>query len=171
LDSNWVTLARLTKVRGNRGELMAESFVNDLDEAIGDRPVELFKPSGEPAGTFPVEEIWEHKGRQVVKLEGIDSISEAEALEGLEIRIPKAERPAAGEGEYFHDDLVGCQVVDAESGKDYGVVSAWRDFGGGGILELDGGLMVPFARSICVEIDVSGKLIRVKLPEGLLDLN
>jgi 16S rRNA processing protein RimM len=171
LDSNWLTVARLTKVRGNRGELLAESLVNDLDEAIGDRPVDLFQPSGEPAGSFAVEEIWEHKGRQVVKLVGIDSISGAEALQGLEIRIPKTERPAAPDDEFYHDDLVGCRVVDAESGKEFGVVAAWRDFGGGGVLELDGGLMVPFARSICVEIDVVAKLIRVKLPDGLLDLN
>ena len=148
-----------------------ESFVNDLGEAIGQTPVVLYKASGEPAGTFEVEELWEHKGRPVVKLAGVDSISAAEALEGCEIRIPKAERPAAPEDEYYHDDLVGCVVVDAETGNELGEVNAWRDFGGGGILEVNGKLMIPFAKSICVEIDVAAKRIRVKLPEGLLDLN
>ncbi len=148
-----------------------ESFVNDLDEAIGQKPVMLYKSSGELVGSFEVEELWEHKGRPVVKLVGIDSISAAEVLEGCEIRIPKEERPAAPEDEYYHDDLVGCLVVDAETGKEFGVVTAWRDYGGAGILEVDGRLMIPFARSICVGIDVAAKRIRVKLPEGLLDLN
>jgi len=171
LDSNWSIVARLGKSRGNRGEVFAESFVNDLHEAIGQKPVTLYKASGEVAGTFEVEEIWDHKGRSIVKLAGIDSISDSEALAGCEIRIPKEARPPAPDDEYYHDDLVGCQVVDAESGKELGVVTAWRDFGGTGLLEVGDGLMIPFARSICVGIDVAGKQIRVKLPEGLLDLN
>jgi 16S rRNA processing protein RimM len=164
-------LARLTKSRGNRGELIVESFANALDEAIGQKPVMLYRASGELVGSFIVEELWEHKGRPVIKLSGVDSISAAEALEGCEIRIPKEERPAAPEDEYYHDDLVGCQVVDSESGFALGVVTAWRDFGGPGVLEVDNRLLIPFARSICVGIDVAAKQIRVKLPEGLLDLN
>ena len=169
-------LARLTKSRGNRGELIAESFANALDEAIGQNPVMLYRASVEPngyelVGSFEVEELWEHKGRPVIKLRGVDSISAAEALEGCEIRIPKEERPPAPMDEYYHDDLVGCQVVDSESGNALGEVTAWRDFGGPGVLEVDNRLMIPFARSICVGIDVVAKQIRVKLPEGLLDLN
>ena len=151
--------------------MIVESFVNDLDEAIGQKPVMLYKASGELVGSFEVEELWEHKGRPVVKLGGIDSITAAEALEGCEIRIPKAERAAPPEDEYYHDDLVGCLVVDSETGKEFGTVTAWRDYGGGGVLEVDDRLMIPFARSICVEIDVAAKRIGVKLPEGLLDLN
>ena len=61
--------------------------------------------------------------------------------------------------------------MDAESGKDLGAVTAWREFGGSGLLEVGGTLLIPFARSICVGIDVAAKQIRVKLPEGLLGLN
>ena len=111
MDSNWSILARLLKCRGNRGELIAESFVNDLHEAIGQKPVALYKASGELVGSFEVEELWDHKGRQVVKLAGVDSISDAEALEGCEIRIPKEERPPAPDDEYYHDDLVGWPEV------------------------------------------------------------
>ena len=56
-------------------------------------------------------------------------------------------------------------------GKEFGTVTAWRDYGGGGILEVAGRLMIPFAKSICVGIDVAAKRIRVNLPDGLLDLN
>ena len=48
-----------------------------------------------------------------------------------------------------------------------------EDFGGGPLLEVkmaDGReVLVPFARSICKEIDVAGKTIRAEVPEGLLD--
>ena len=42
--------------------------------------------------------------------------------------------------------------------------------GGAGLLVVDGGLMIPFARSICVEIHPAARRIAVELPEGLKDL-
>ncbi len=165
-----MTLARLAKSRGNRGELIAESFVNDLADAIGGKEVQVFRASGEQVGHFSVDELWEHKGRPVIKLAGVDSISAAEQLEGCEIRIPREMRPPAPEGEFYHDDLVGCVVIDTATGSELGRVNAWREFGGPGLLELENGIMIPFARSICVEIDVAAKRIRVDLPEGLKDL-
>ena len=36
---------------------------------------------------------------------------------------------------------------------------------------MDGDWLIPFARSICVEIDPAAKRIVVDLPEGLLEVN
>jgi ribosomal 30S subunit maturation factor RimM len=52
-----------------------------------------------------------------------------------------------------------------------GRVTAWDDGGGSGLLVLDSGLMIPFARAICVEIDPPGRRIAVDLPPGLKELN
>jgi ribosomal 30S subunit maturation factor RimM len=55
------------------------------------------------------------------------------------------------------------------------VVTGWQEYGGPGLLEVerpDGGrILVPFARSICTEIDLEARSIRVDLPEGLEDLS
>ncbi len=90
---------------------------------------------------------------------------------GWEVRIPASERTALDEGEYFQDDLIGCEVVDRRTGQTLGRVTAWDDGGGSGLLVVDGQLLVPFARSICVEIDPAARRIAVELPEGLKDLN
>jgi ribosomal 30S subunit maturation factor RimM len=75
-------------------------------------------------------------------------------------------------GEFFQSDLVGCQVVDLRTGQAIGLVTAIDDAGGpGGTLVVGRGLMIPFARSICKEIDLAAHRIGVELPEGLLDLN
>jgi hypothetical protein len=47
----------------------------------------------------------------------------------------------------------------------------WDEAGGPGLLVMEGGLLIPFARSICVDIDPAAKRIAVRLPEGLKDLN
>jgi len=50
--------------------------------------------------------------------------------------------------------------------------AARKHFGGtrAGRLVVTGGMMIPFARAICVEIDVARRRIAVELPEGLKDL-
>ena len=50
----------------------------------------------------------------------------------------------------------------------HGVVKRGKD---AGLLVVEGGLLIPFARSICVEIDPAAKRIAVELPEGLKELN
>jgi 16S rRNA processing protein RimM len=120
---------------------------------------------------FEVESVWWHQDRLVFKFHGIDSISEAEPLAGAEVRIPAGERWALEPGEYYESDLIGCEVIDRASGNPLGRVVEWQDSGGPGLLVLEGGLLVPFARAICVEIDTRARRILVDLPEGLKELN
>ncbi|MFB3829843.1 MAG: ribosome maturation factor RimM [Bryobacteraceae bacterium] len=161
----WITVAVLGRTRGNRGELTATAF-GAPERFSGLGRVFLFG-GGEPA---EVESAWFHGGRLVLKFRGIDSISEAEKLSGCEVRIPRAERAALDPGEYFLDDLAGCQVFERD-GKLLGEVKALHEYGGPPLLELDGGLLIPFARAICIEIDPAARRIVVELPEGLKDLN
>jgi 16S rRNA processing protein RimM len=130
------------------------------------------KPVG--VGGFQVESVREHARAWIFKFRGVDTISDAEPLEHAEVRIPLAERLAVAEGEHYVSDLMGCEVNERCSGGRLGVVTGWQEAGGAGLLEVGDGddkLLVPFARSICVEVDTRAKRILVDLPEGLKDLN
>jgi 16S rRNA processing protein RimM len=119
-----------------------------------------------------VEQIWNHAGRPVFKFAGIDSISDAEPWAGAEVLVPEAERALPEEGEYSHADLIGCSIVAGQ--LTVGVVKGVEEFGGPPLLKVEAQdgreILVPFARTICREIDVACKIIRVELPDGLLDL-
>lgn len=78
-------------------------------------------------------------------------------------------------GEYYQSDLIGCAVFDRATGDSIGTVAAFQEIGAP-VLEVSGGagsepLLIPFARAICVEIDIEGRRIVVDLPEGLKELN
>ncbi len=168
-EDAWVTVARLGKTRGNRGEITAL--------ALSDR-AERYRTLGQVylCGTgapLPrqVEHTWFHNSTLIFKFQGVDTISDAELLVGMEVRIPLSERTKIEPGAFFQSDLVGCEVVDRKSGARLGRVVAWQDGGGSGLLVVEGGLLIPFARSICVEIDVQARRIAVELPEGLRELN
>ena len=167
-QSGWVTIAVLGKTRGNRGEVTATALSDRPDRFQSLAEVWLFG-QGE---RFEVETTWFHEGVLIFKFRGVDSISAAERLARCEVRVPVAQRVALDEGEFFQDDLVGCQVIDRASGASLGVVTRFDESGGAGNLVVgDTGLLIPFARSICVEIDPASRRIAVELPAGLKELN
>jgi 16S rRNA processing protein RimM len=173
----WVTIAVLLGSRGNRGELKALPFSGHPERFSGLSEVYLFdarRPALE-LRAVEVEKVWRHGEHLVFKLRGVDSISEAEELKGCEVRVPLSSRAPLAEGEFYQSDLVGCELVERTTGKSVGRVRDWRECGGPLLLEVEGPggeeILVPFARSICVAIDLAAKRISVDLPEGLLDLD
>lgn len=116
-----------------------------------------------------IERAWMHGDQLILKFRGVDTISDAEKLAGAEVSIPFEQRAALGDEEYYESDLIGCEVFDT-AGRALGPVTDFEGTGGAPLLHV-GDLLIPFAKSICVEIDPPNKRILVDLPDGLLDLN
>ena len=170
-QGEWAAIALVGKPRGNRGELTAISLSHKPERFAELKEVFLFGPGKAGGERLQVESTWFHDGRLVIKFAGVDTIADAERWSGAEVRIPLSQRAAPEPGAYFQSDLIGCEVVEGVGGERLGQVTGWEDGGGSGLLVLDTGLMIPFARSICVEIDPAGRRIVVELPPGLKELN
>ena len=171
--SGFVTIARIVRPRGNSGEVAAEDLSDSIERFKTTREVLLADPGGGRREAV-IEKAWRHKGRLILKLTGVESITDAEALRGYEVQIPANELAALPDGEYFLDDLVGCEVVDEEGGRTIGEVTDVLEPGGPLLLEIGAGgheVLVPLVTAICRDVDVEGRKIRVRLPEGLEDLN
>jgi 16S rRNA processing protein RimM len=165
-EAQWVTVAVLGKTRGNRGEVTAQPLSSKAERYQSLKRVYLFGTGQEAE----VENTWFHDGVLVFKFAGIDTITQAETLRGAEVRVPRSERVTLDPGEYFQSDLIGCEVVDRRTGQSLGRIAEWVE-AGSGLLVLDSGALIPFARSICVEIDLESRRVAVELPEGLKELN
>lgn len=173
-------MARLFRARGRFGELTGEIYSSHperADELVQCRHVVLEK-SGQRR-PMELERIWMHDGRPVFQFAGIDSISAAEVCEGSDVLVESSQGVRTQAGEYTHAELIGCRLMDVNGEQtadatEIGVVRGVEEYGSAPLLTVrlvDGReAMVPFARSICKEVDVIGKVIRVDLPAGLLDL-
>jgi 16S rRNA processing protein RimM len=120
-----------------------------------------------------VEEFWPHKSYLVLKFAGIDSISDAEMLTGCELQVPEAERAKLEPGWAYVSDLVGCAVFDGD--REVGQVKDVQ-FGAGEapLLVVKAGSKeyeIPYAEAYLTNSDLEHKKIRMKLPEGMLELN
>ena len=87
--------------------------------------------------------------------------------------MPESEAVALGEDEFYDWQLAGCRV-ETVAGDQVGTVAEVLHLGAAPTLVIRGGggreNVVPFVGSICVEVDVANRLIRVDAPEGLIEL-
>lgn len=170
--SDWVTLAGILRTRGNKGEVVVENLTTGPDRFLELRTLTLRNPQGEAVRELQIEDAWDHQGVTILKFVGVDSINAAEELKGHSLAIPEAARRQLPGDEFFINDLIGCEVVEPARSLRHGKVAAFHEQAGGtGLLELDNGMLIPVAKSICTKISPEQKLIEVTLPEGLSDLN
>lgn len=168
-----ITIAHLRRTRGNKGELIGDSLTSHPERFQRLERVFLVK-AGTETREMQVERVWDFRGEPVFQFAGIDSISAAEPLAGFDVCIPADERVELEEGEYFFDDIVGCEAVDMQGAR-IGTVAGWQEGPGLSWFEVEDGngktFLTPFNREIFREIDVEGRKVTLDLPEGLRDLN
>src|SRR5579862_1794245 len=86
-SGDFITLARVVKTQGRRGEVAAEIFSQIPDRFTAGMKLLALPREAELQRRREVEvqELWPHKGLLVFKFAGVDSISEAETLVGCEL--------------------------------------------------------------------------------------
>ncbi len=111
-----------------------------------------------------------HRGgveqRPIVNLSGVHDRSAAEALRGLELRVPLADAPALQPGEWWAQELQGCEVHSTRH-QPVGTVAALLELPSCEILEvaLPGGgeLLVPMVKDAIRNVDVAARRIEIDL--------
>ena len=171
-SGEFVTLARVRKTQGRRGEVAVELHTDVPDRfRAGLRVFALGE--GDIRQELQIEELWPHKDFLVLKFAGIDSISDAEELIGCELQVPRSERAQLESGWNYVSDLVGCMVFDA--GREIGKIEDVQ-FGTGEaplLIVAAGGTRheIPYAEAYLQSVDLEHKQIQMQLPEGMLELN
>ena len=112
-----------------------------------------------------------HKGNEELLLwfQGFRDRGQAQRLTGLWLCVPQSEVPPSQEGEYFHYQLIGLRVKTM-AGEELGELSEILETGSNDVYVItgpDGEILVPAISKVVREIDISGGLMVVDLPEGL----
>lgn len=170
MSDDLVAIAKIVKARGLRGELSAD-LLTDFPERFDDLERVYAVGNDGKSTELKLEKFWFQNDRIILKFAGFDTIETAETLRGCEICVPESEAVELDEGEFFDWELIDCTIETVE-GEKIGRVKEVMRTGGTEILVVAGAekeFLIPFAETICTEIDVENKLIRVDAPEGLLD--
>jgi 16S rRNA processing protein RimM len=188
---SWIVLAQLLRPQGRKGELLAE-LLTDFPERFEGHGRVFLAPAGfsgaqEEARSVEVTSFWlpvgKNEGRIVLQFAGIDSISNAEAIAGLEVIIPAEERLPLDDESVYISELVGCTIYDGAA--IVGVVEdvQFPSTPDGGRRLTDAApllavrspegdeVLIPFAKAFLVAMNTDAKRIDMILPVGLVEVN
>lgn len=165
-------VGRVARAHGNRGQVIVnpESDFADRRFRVGG---ELFVERGGVVVALTMTSVRFYRARPILGLAGVETMNDAEALAGVELRVPLDWLEPLPAGTYFQHELVGCRV-ETTTGAPVGIVQRVEGGPGGSRLVVEGArgeVLVPLADEICVSVDVGGHRIVVDPPAGLLDLN
>lgn len=109
----------------------------------------------------------------IARVTGVSTREAAEALKGVEIFARRDRLPPPSDDEFYYDDLVGLEAVDA-SGRRLGHVVSLMNYGAGDILEIapvGGGetLLLPFTKRVAPRIDFDAGRIVIEPPREVED--
>jgi 16S rRNA processing protein RimM len=160
-----VAVGRFVRPQGRKGELLTEPLSDRPGRLAGLQRAFVGTPEG-GAREVRVQSCWPHKGRFVLKLEGVDSIDDAERLRGLSLGIGEEELPPLPSGSYYHHQLLGLAVLD-EAGATLGRVAELLDAGAAPVLVVRGAAgerLIPLAHAFVRRVDLEAGCIVMAPP-------
>jgi 16S rRNA processing protein RimM len=164
-------LARFGAAHGVRGEVRLRSYTEMPLAVIDYTPL-----NGSDGRQYHLTEARPAAGGAsdmlVVRVNGVGDRNAAEALNGIELSVPRDRLPAPEAEDFYHADLIGLAVATAD-GEPFGRVTAIENHGAGDLLEIarpsGEAVLVPFTRAVVPVVDIAGGRMVVDPPPGLLD--
>ena len=172
MTDDLIVVAHIVKVRGLRGEVVAD-LLTDFPDRFENLKTLVGISSGGVKRSLQIEEQWFHGNRLVLKFADFNSIDEAKELVDYDLGVAAEDRVELPQDSFYEWELIGCRV-ETIGGESIGVVIEIMHTGGVEILKVvdESGRdrLIPMASDIVVEIEKDERLIRIDPPEGLLEL-
>jgi len=169
--SDLLLVGKIARAHGNKGEVIVDLETDFAEDRFRAGNVLVVEQTGH-AVERRIQSVRFQRGRPIVALDGILTMTDAEALAGAELKMPASALAPLPGNTYYRHDLVGCDVKDT-AGRAIGRVTDVE-----GPLEQSrlvvagdrGEILIPMVDEICVRVDPIGRVIVVDPPDGLLEL-
>jgi 16S rRNA processing protein RimM len=168
-----VTVGRIGKPHGIRGEVTVEPFTDEPDIRFA-AGAELSRIGADPLDVVPLivaASHW-HSGRLLVKFVGCDDRNSAEELRGTILSVERTEdQTPVDPSEFYDSNLIGCSVY-TKGGEVVGEVTDVLHLPSQDLLTVTNvfgeDILIPFVEEIVPIVDVANKKIVITPPEGLI---
>jgi len=159
-------IGRLGKAHGVKGEVSLQ-FDDDIFDRV-DADYLILDIDGILVPFFMEEYRFRSDAVALVKFEDIDTQQRASELTGCDVYFPRA--LADEDEEPTLSMLVGFDLVEANNGKTVGRIAAIDDSTANILFELEDERLIPANDDLIHDIDTKHKVIKMDIPEGLLEL-
>lgn len=165
MKKQFLEVGRIVGTHGIRGELRVDPWCDSPDFLSGFK--KLYFDEGK---TSLKSKARPHKNILLLRLEGVETIDDAEKLRGKVLYIDRDDARLP-EGKNFVQDLIGCRVVDADdASKEYGEIADVFKTGANDVYTVknpSGEFLVPVIDEVVVDKDIDGGVVRIRPMKGL----
>jgi len=166
-----VTIGRIERSFGVRGEARVRSLSDVPGRFEALRQVMIVGPGGKTINTL-VTHVRPGGPTWIMGFEAFTTPEQVAEFRGGFVQVPRGDSPALPADQYYQCDLIGMLVQD-EAGKVLGRLEGVRDMSDNQafVVRQDGKeVLIPAAKQVVVAVDVAGRVMTVRLPEGFGDL-
>ena len=166
-----VTIGRIERSFGVRGEARVRSLSDVPGRFEALRQVTIAGRGGKTIETV-VTHVRPGGPTWIMGFEAFTTPEQVAEFRGGFLQVPRGDSPALPADQYYQCDLIGMMVQD-EAGtvlgrlEDVLAMSDNQTF----VVRQDGKeVLIPAAKQVVVSVDVAGRVMTVRLPEGFGDL-
>lgn len=164
----YLEIGKIVNVHGLRGDVKVVPWCDDPEFLCAFETLYLgksYKPVEITAARL-------QKNTVLLHLNGVENVEEAEKLRGQVLYMDRDEVELE-EGVYFIQDLIGLEVLDADTRESYGRLTDVLQTGANDVYEVRGEdgktVLIPAIPDVVLETDLDAGIMRIRPLEGLFD--
>jgi 16S rRNA processing protein RimM len=165
-------LGKIIRVHGIHGEVVV--FSNTLPHQLNLSSKNIFLENFD-SSLYPyvIANCRKIKNNQLlIKIEGINTIDEAQKIKGYALWIPFEYLPELTAHEFYSQEIIGFKLIDVQSGE-VGYVNDVFDIPSNRLIQViknNKEILIPAAKQFITEINRVEKTLIMDLPQGLLEV-
>jgi len=161
----YIDFGKITSTHGIRGEVKIYPYTDDVDNILNLKKIYI-----EGKG-YKVSSIRFHKNMFVIKLNGINTVEEAEAFRNKLVQREIDENEELEEDTYYIKDLIGLDVY-LEDNSLFGKIKDVFQTGANDVYVIQTvdskEVLIPAIKSVVKDVDIVGNKMIIELMEGLV---
>lgn len=162
-------IGQIVNTNGLKGVVKVKPFTDDINEF--DTFESIYVQKKAELIEYEIESVRYAKNMVFLKLKGIDTIEDAEALRNFYIKVERDALPELEENSYYIVDLLECEVITID-GEVLGKMDDIFNTGSNDVYvvknEEGKQILLPAIKEVIKNVDIPNKKITVKLMEGLI---
>jgi 16S rRNA processing protein RimM len=167
MRKQYLECGKIVSTHGVKGELRVQPWCDAPEYLAGFKTLYF----NEGKTQLAVESARVSKNMVLLKLAGVDDMDAAVEIRDKVLYIDRADAPDTG-GEYVQD-LLGLDVIDADTGRLWGTLADVLKTGANDVYSVKDAAgkerLVPVIPDVVLETDIDGGFIRIRPLKGLFD--
>ncbi|MNZ43659.1 Ribosome maturation factor RimM [compost metagenome] len=172
MSDSLLTVGKIVNTHGIRGDVKVLLHTDFPEVRFAPKSsLTMIHPENGTQIVVTVASARPYKGMYIVKFNEYNDINVVEKYKGYELKVAKENSVQLPKNEYYFHEIIGCRVVSDE-GEELGVIEEILRPGANDVwvvkLPNRKQLLLPVIDDVVLDVDVSAKLVKVHVMEGLL---